>query len=355
MAKQESHKNNKTKTLKPPFYRRRAFLLSVGSVIGVVVVILLAFRLSPWPGAFLIRQVFESDGAKVKQIMQPYAPSGVTKLADQHYDSTDTSLKLDAYYPSRRATEHLPVIIWTHGGAWISGDKTDAEPYFRLLASKGYAVVSINYTLAPFAKYPTQIKQLNKAHQYIEANAARLHIDQNNVFLAGDSAGSQLSAEMAALITNPKYANDTGVTPSLKPAQLKGVLLNCGIYRMEGLTQPNPTLPKIVGWGNDVAVWSFAGTRDFSSPIIRQMSPYYYLTKDFPPTYITGGNADPLTGAQSRPFADELGKLGVEVSQLFYSKDHKPALPHEYQFRLNLTDAQRAMDAMLSFVTEHTK
>ena len=123
---------------------------------------------------------------------------------------------------------------------------------------------------------------------------------------------------------------------------------------MEGLTQPNPTLPKLVGWGNDVAVWSFAGTRDFSRPVIRQMSPYYHVTKAFPPTYITGGNGDPLTDAQSKPFADELQRLGVSVSRLFYDKGYTPSLPHEYQFHLNTAAAQQSFGDTLSFIDAYS-
>lgn len=349
--------DSSTKHKKPIFFKRKVFLWTTGSIAGVILLVLLAFRVSPWPGALVIRKVFSDDSAKLKQVMDRYAPSSVTKLADQQYDPKDSSLKLDVYYPDRQAfaPEHLPTIIWTHGGAWISGDKSNDEPYFKLLASKGYTVIGVNYTLAPARSYPTQIFQLNQAHNYIVANATRFHVDANALFLAGDSAGSQLSAEMAALITNPGYASEVNITPSLKASQLKGVILNCGIYKMEGLTQPDPTLPKIVGWGNDVAVWSYAGTRDFSNPIIRQMSPYYHVTKDFPPTFITGGNADALTDAQSKPFADELTRLGVPVSRLFYAKGHTPSLPHEYQFHLDLADGQNALNTMISFITMQTK
>lgn len=351
-SKDTEHSSNKHSQ---PFLRRKAFLWIAGSIAGVILLVLLAFWVSPWPGTLVIRKVFNDDSAKLKQVMDRYAPSGVTKLADQQYDPKDSSLKLDVYYPDKQVamSKRLPTIIWTHGGAWISGDKSNDEPYFRLLASKGFTVIGVNYTLAPARTYPAQIFQLNEAHKYILANATKFHVDTSDIFLAGDSAGSQLSAQMAALVTNPGYASEINITPSLKAAQLKGVVLNCGIYKMDGLTQSDPTLPKIVGWGNDVAVWAFAGTRDFSSPIIKQMSPYYHVTKNFPPTFITGGNGDPLTDAQSKPFANKLTSLGVPVSRLFYAKNHTPSLPHEYQFHLDLADGQNALNTMISFINLH--
>lgn len=323
---------------------------SVGSIVGVVLIILLAFRVSPWPGALVIRKVFSDDNVKVKQALEKYAPAGIAKLSDQQY-AQSRDARLDVYYPEQTAaSQQLPTLVWTHGGAWLSGDKSNAEPFFRLVASKGYTVISLNYTLAPEKTYPAQIHQLNDAHKYIIKKAKDLHVDPDRIMLAGDSAGSQYSAQLAALVTNTAYAKEVGIDPALAPAQLKGVILNCGIYKMEGLAHPDPTLPKIVGWGDDVAVWAYSGTHDFSDPVIRQMSPYYHVTKDFPATYITGGNGDPLTDAQSKPFADELERLGVPVTRLFYPENHQPSLPHEYQFNLDNQDGKNALEAMLLFM-----
>jgi len=202
--------------------------------------------------------------------------------------------------------------------------------------------------------YPTAVFELNDAYAYIMHNATRFSADTSKIFFAGDSAGSQLSSQMAALITNPAYAKEVGITPNLESSQLVGVVLFCGIYKMEALTQPDPELPKIVSWGDDVAVWAYTGKRDKPKALIQQMSPYYHVSKAFPATFISGGNADPLTNVQSIPFADELSSLGVPVSKLFYLADHKPALPHEYQFTLN-EDGEKAFAAMTEFLQTRTR
>lgn len=338
------------------FYKRKWFLWSVGSVLFIILAILLAFRVSPWPGALVIRKVFNDSGAKVLRAMEKHKPDvGVNVLQNQVYEKGNKNALLDVYYPQSATGELLPVIIWTHGGAWLSGDKSNDTPYFKLLAAKGYTVVGVDYSLAPGGVYPRAIRELNEAHKYINENASRFHADMSNVFLAGDSAGANLSAQLAAMITNPAYAKEVGVSMHLKSIQLKGVILNCGIYKMEGLTQPDPTLPKIVGWGDDVSVWAYSGTKDFSKPVIRQMSPYYHVTKEFPPTYISGGNADPLTAAQSQPFASKLDSLGVPVSTLFFPKDYQPKLPHEYQFNLDTDAAQAAFRQTISFVKSRSE
>jgi acetyl esterase len=335
------------------FYRRKLFLWPVG--IGVfILVVLLAFRISPWPGALIIRAVFTDNSQKVLKAMEKHVPkTPISVISNESYRANDDTAVLDVYSP-KSATDKLPVIIWTHGGAWLSGDKANDAPYFKLLAEKGFAVVALNYALAPEAQYPTPVFQLNDAYGYLNVHAGRLKLDMSKVILAGDSAGSNLSAQMAALITNPSYAREVKITPALQPEQLKGVVLTCGIYKMEGLTQPDPALPKIVGWGDDVSVWAYSGTRDFSDAVIRQMSPYYYVTSNFPPTFITGGNNDPLTDAQSKPLADKLDALGVSVKKLFYASDHQPGLPHEYQFNLDTADGQNALEEITTSTKNHT-
>jgi acetyl esterase len=345
------------KVHKKPFYKRKGFLWSVGVVVGLIATILIAFRVSPWPGALVIRAVFENDSSKVTHALEAHMPSKpITAIANQQYRQDDKDTLLDVYFPEGVADDQkLPVIIWTHGGAWLSGSKDNYAAYFKLLAAEGFTVIAPNYSLAPGKIYPTPIHQLNSAHVYVLANASRFHADTDNIVLAGDSAGSQLSSQLAALITNPSYASEVGITPALTPAQLKGVVLFCGIYKMEGLTQPDPTLPKIVGWGDDVSVWAYSGTKNFSDPVIRQMSPYYHITKNFPPTFISGGNGDPLTDAQSKPLVEKLQSLKVGVGTLFYASDHQPKLPHEYQFNLDSSDGQKAFTSASSFVTARTK
>jgi acetyl esterase/lipase len=342
---------------KVSFYRRKGFLWPVGIIVGLIIVVLVAFRVSPWPGSLVIRAAFYDDAMKQSKALQAHTPSTpVAAITNQQYRDNDKAALLDVYFPEGTSDDkRLPVVIWTHGGAWLSGTKNNSAPYFKLLAAQGYTVIAPNYTLAPEKTYPEPLRELNDAYRYIEANATRFHADTDQIILAGDSAGAQLSSQMAAMVTNPAYALDTGIDPVLKPEQLKGVILNCGIYKMEGLTHPDPTLPKLVGWGNDVTVWAYSGTRDLGSPLIRQMSPFYHVTDTFPPAYISGGNADLLTNAQSKPFANELTSLGVSVTTLFYPENHQPALPHEYQFNLDTADGKNALEQTLAFIKAHTR
>lgn len=361
----------KTKTTKKliakqqpvPFWRRHARAWKwlggvLAGLVALVLVLLVWVRVNPWPGTMIVRYVFDKGGAKTAAALEKHAPqNGVLQIKDQRYKPGDADAKLDVYMPAsaEQQNQKLPAVIWTHGGAWVSGSKDDASAYYQLLAQAGYTVVAVNYSLAPEKKYPTPLHQLNAAYGYIQENADRFHVDTDSVFLAGDSAGSQLSAQMAAIITNPAYAAEIGIVPQLKPEQLQGVVLNCGIYKMKELALPGADVAKILNWGDRQVVWAYSGTKNFEDPIIRQMSPYYHVTKDFPPVFITGGNADPLTDVQSKPFAEKLQSLGVPVTTLFYAADHEPELPHEYQFNLDNADGQNALAQILTFLSSRAR
>ena len=332
--------------IRRPLLRRPGFVWPVSIIAGLLIVTVVAFSVSPWPGALIIRKVFTNGAEKVAGIMLPFAPDNVTSVLDIQYGTGDSFTTMDVFYPDGTTTPQ-GTIIWTHGGAWISGNKLTDRTYFQLLASHGYTVVGLNYTYGPEAIYPTAVYQLNTAHRFILDHAREYNIDPGRIVLAGDSAGAQLSSQLAALITNPAYAAEMGITPALAPSQLKGVVLNCGIYEMTSLIGSKGLL----GWGDDISMWAYTGDRDLAnSPALAQMSSIRFVTENFPPTYISGGNADPLTEMESVPMAAKLSSLGVAVTTLFWPTNYRPPLPHEYQFRLNLDAAQTALTQTLAFL-----
>ena len=320
----------------------RKLLVAVGVTAAVLGATALAFEVSPWPGALAIRAVFDAEGRKTLRALQPFTPTTpITILANQEYLP---GVFLDIYIPP--TSRKLPTVIWTHGGAWIAGSKDHYTPYFKLLASYGFIVVAPNYTLGPEAQYPTALQQLNTACAYALTNP---WVDGNNVFLSGDSAGAQLTSQLATLITNPSYAQELNITPALRADQVKGVALWCGIYNLQKFTEVDPRLPKILGWGSEVAVWAYTGSRSKTSLALNQMSTLFYVTSQFPPTFISGGNGDPLTATQSQPLAARLQELQVPVTTHFFPADHTPSLPHEYQFTLG-ADGWEALQALVTFL-----
>ncbi|QYH35794.1 alpha/beta hydrolase [Salinibacterium sp. M195] len=329
-----------------PWIKRPASVIGLTALSLGLITALIA-TLSPWPATLLIRSLFESEANKTVEEMQRHATDvPLTETLDEVYSDSEENTSLDVFSPAG-SDGPLTTVVWIHGGAWISGDKENVTPYARNLAAEGFTVVAVNYTIAPEVTYPTALNQLNEAMAYLVENADRLRVDPNKIVFAGDSAGAQLSAQLATAITSPSYASTIGLTPSLSPEQLDGVILNCGIYDVSGI----PNAPGLGGWGFRIALWAYVGDKDWSDqPGGEEMSIIDDVTADFPRTWISGGNADPLTASQSVAFADQLDTLGVETTRVFYADDHPAQLPHEYQFHLDFEDARSAFDSTVTFL-----
>jgi acetyl esterase len=313
-----------------------------------VLLVLGAVEISPWPSALLIRWAFDSSGEWTNARLAPLIPAGITAHPDEIYDPLDPDARLDVFYPgSPEAGQGLLTIVWIHGGGFVSGSKEQVANYARILAGGGYTVAAVDYSVAPGRTYPTPLLQVNLALAYLARNAQRLHVDPRRLVLAGDSAGAQLAAQLANVITSPAYARTVGITPSIAPGQLVGVLLYCGPYALTGSAAGGP----FARWFARTVQWSYSGRRDYARDARgATLVVENFLTPGFPPAFISVGNADSLA-SQSYALADALRREGVRVDALFFARDHRPELPHEYQFYLDTEAARLALARSRQFLT----
>lgn len=94
----------------------------------------------------------------------------------------------------------LPVMLYFHGGGWILGNKETHDRLARDLATgAGVAVVFVNYTPSPEAKYPKSLEQAYAATKYIAEHGKDLNLDGSRLAIAGDSAGGNMAAVVALL------------------------------------------------------------------------------------------------------------------------------------------------------------
>lgn len=91
-----------------------------------------------------------------------------------------------------------PLVVVVHGGGWDSGDSSQLPALNGVLNRVGYAVASIDYRLAPGAKWPTQRHDVEDAVADLRARSSELGIDpKDGVYLLGRSAGAQISGALA--------------------------------------------------------------------------------------------------------------------------------------------------------------
>jgi acetyl esterase/lipase len=292
-----------------------------------------ALELSPWPAALAYRFFLNWGGERLNQALEKHVPAGVSAVLDREYQP---GVFLDVYHPAQ-GSGALPTIVWFHGGAFFAGDKSHVANYLKILAARGYTTVAVGYSLGPASHYPTPLRQGNAALAYLVQHAERLRIDPRRLFLAGDSAGAQLAAQLANIVSSPAYAAEVGMAPSITRAQLRGVILHCGVYDLD-LGPP--------GHFMRTAAWAYSGRKDTK---LAEISVARYVTAEFPPAFISVGNGDPLE-PHSRALADALTRAGVKTDTLFFPDGHEPELPHEYQFNLDTQAGRLALERTLRFL-----
>src|SRR5262249_35630047 len=112
-------------------------------------------------------------------------------------------LLLDLYLPSA-GPGPFPVVVWIHGGAWLTGSRFPA-PNAAQLTSLGFAVASVDYRLTSQAGqwgaepviFPAQIHDVKGAVRWLRANAATYNLDPARFGCWGSSAGGHLAALLA--------------------------------------------------------------------------------------------------------------------------------------------------------------
>jgi acetyl esterase/lipase len=126
------------------------------------------------------------------------------------------------------------------------------------------------------------------------------------------------------------------------------VILYCGIYDLALANSRGA-----YGHFMRTATWAYSGNRDgLKAEHLSEFSVARFVTAGFPPAFISAGNADPLL-PHSRELAQSLAKLGVVVDSLFFADEHKPALPHEYQFNLDTEEGREALERSVKFLSRY--
>ncbi len=309
----------------------------------------LAVDRSPRPVTWLIKELFEKGGAATAAKMRAHVPAGVTSDLAVRYRADDPDARLSVHRRSD-AVGRLPVVVWLHGGAWVSGRSGYVDPYLEILAARTDVVtVAVDYSVGPDSHHPTALHQIDDAMGFLAAHADRWQLDLDRLVLAGDSAGAQLASEYAVLVTSPAAAALARLAPVVRPDQLRGVLLHCGVYDLANLVHA----PGLIGWSVEHVIWAYTGSRSVTdNPALERMSATATVTADFPPTLMSAGNGDPLTPHQSVPFAARLAELGVPVETHFAPADHEPKLGHEFQFDLDGADGRALLDRTVAWLGE---
>ncbi|MGB9476429.1 MAG: alpha/beta hydrolase [Candidatus Udaeobacter sp.] len=323
---------------------KRFLIWSACVLVILIAVAILAFTLSPWPSVALITYAFAKGARASEAALEKHVPSGIVARRDVAYGSGKNET-FDLYY-QQEGNAPRPTIVWVHGGGFVAGNKNGITNYMKILAGHGYTMIAVEYSRGYGTTYPQPVEEVNAALGFVVRNAANLKVDPAKIVLAGDSAGAHIASQVAMITTDPDYARAIGLTRQLKVNQLLAMLLFSGVYDPSAV---NPVGNH--GWFLKAMLWAYSGVKNFrADDRFKLMSVTGNVTRTFPPTFISSGNADPLA-PQAVALAEKLMRLGVRVDSLFFPSNHVPPLPHEYQFNLDAPTGQEALQRMLAFLS----
>lgn len=113
------------------------------------------------------------------------------RLADIVYDEASGEM-LDLY----PAEPGAPLFLWIHGGYWRATSKDDNAFVVPGLKAQGFAVATVNYTLAPHASLDEIVRQVRAAVAYLDRERGRY--GYGTLAVGGSSAGGHLTAMLLA-------------------------------------------------------------------------------------------------------------------------------------------------------------
>jgi len=215
-------------------------------------------------------------------------PKGTVLYDDLPY-ANDTLKKhlLDIYLPTQ-SKDSYPLIIWIHGGAWMSNDKYADMGYMKQtlksFIDSGYAVASIDYRWSTMAIFPAQIQDCNQAIEYLYQHADKYRLDRKRFALIGFSAGGHL-ANLVGLSNNNLikdfYAD--GKKPHFKIRLVLDFYGPANFFSLKGNDSKDPKNPITLLLGGTVAD---------KPDLAKEASPITYIDKNDPPFLIVQGEKD---------------------------------------------------------------
>ncbi len=162
-------------------------------------------------------------------------------------DGILTDLKMDVYQPRGDTLERRPLLIWIHGGTFVTGDKSSHRDEAADFARRGYVSATINYRLAEGAHWEgtslsdvlsdwdfiaavyEAFKDADQALQYFHDHADEWGIDPDRMSVAGYSAGAVTAINTGVMHERQK---GNGVAPTDTSAVTGAVVSFAGLTTM---------------------------------------------------------------------------------------------------------------------------
>jgi len=244
----------------------------------------------------------------------------------------DHSLTTDIHVPEGEGP--FPILVYFHGGGWISGSPKSHRKICHRFAEAGFLVFNVDYALAPENPFPQGFDECCESVRWVVANAEKYKGDSNRLSVGGDSAGGNLTAACAASL-----ADDSEV-------DIKKILLIYGVFDFLSMGETSDVLVDTdADLMTEMMIGSYLGLeRDEAVLSDPRVSPIHVSDK-LPPAHILCGTLDGLM-AGSKILAEKLNSQGIENEEFYYEN-----MPHGFlHFEDFFPESRQAIDRMVAFL-----
>lgn len=136
-----------------------------------------------------------------QQLLSRLAPEDAMAAGPTPRSSLDSrdltlpgGLRARLYLPASSTGDPVPVVLFAHGGGWVTGSIETHDSLCRdLCQQSGWAFLSVDYRLAPEHPWPAAPDDMASALNWLLSHGADLAVDPERLALMGDSAGGNLA------------------------------------------------------------------------------------------------------------------------------------------------------------------
>jgi acetyl esterase len=186
-----------------------------------------------------------------------------------------------------------PVLLYIHGGSWISGSARTHRGIAMEFARLGYLTFNLDYRLAPEHPFPAGFDDCVFAAKWIAENAKRWNGDASRMAIGGDSAGGNLTA--ATLL----YLGANSAGPRFKVGALIYACFDFPAWLAKGN-------------GFELAAQRYLGASYSAALTDPRVSPRRWLKQAaLPPCVLIVGSSDDLV-AESIAMSEAMKRVNIE-------------------------------------------
>lgn len=225
-------------------------------------------------------------------------------------------LGLDLHLPAGAREPRL--IVWVHGGAWTTGNKTAYPTFF---VEHGFAVASLDFRSTNEAKFPANVHDIKAGIRFLRAKAKEYGYRADRIGIVGASSGGHLAALVGVTAGNKELEGSEGDYPK-ESSSVQAIVSYFGASDLTtilaqstpaGLAVRVPALDRMFGTSPDKA-----------PELAKLASPIFHVDRDDPPVFILHGDQDaqmPVNQALELKWAYE--NVGRNVDMLIlHGVDH---------------------------------